>query len=1273
MGGYSTNQIDLVVSSSGVSESAEKVVMLAVASERAEAGVGRLKTALRDIGGSSGLGSLLAELAGTSASTQNLSNATLTLVKAQQASNAASVGNVRAQQQESASIKGLIGTKAELREIERAIAQEDKQASTAAKQYLSEEAATRRSLTDDILREAAASAELSAQKNAQVIATERQIAAENQLARAQELAALQSDIKKRSPGIVSNQQSDALAMNEAYDASIAAQIAEQEELTAATEAQAIAQQQLRIEQTQSAASGAQMAMLENEMMNIRREDIVLLDSQTVSSQRLSQATIEQITLTEGLATAETNKASADARLAEINALVSQVTGQQTNVLRTNTTNRIANTAATRGMVSANVSAAAGIGILEGRTLSMNRAAANFVTRILGLGPILQNAFVAIGAIALVAVLFQMGDALYKVIYNAENAGRALAVAFDGVIDPLRKANDTLAVTNDKLDATIAKLEHKPTSNGAALALDQAREMADRLDDSLERVQKDLDKILTKNQVGVLTSILTGTGSTTDTAKYIQQQFDTIDKARQQATSALDSASANKDPKAAQAATVTAYQDERNAILGTITALNVKWNALKKIQDVYDAGPTVVQGLGGNQIVTQVQNQTANLTQLGKSVSLAKEELRGLDETMANLQKTAQVDKLHDYNSELVAGAKAAKLQWASALQSFKDYELNIAKGGAAATAQQKLGWWQDETPKLMTANQPKGRDQELKYQTQVDSQTFGADQLTKMQDQMDALYKYGDAEKATAETDRILQEAQAKHLTLDPQLIANLRSLETFNLSLGKAQKAENEILKEASSAENAHNTMLAAAAIVLEDHPALYDRITQAVNKETEAWKNANDPLRQYNKSIDDQNALMGKYGQELEVETKLQQLQNENIAAGHALNGLQIIDERERLENLSNAQELHNDLAAIYGNEADNLRKLTIQQQAYDQAMQSGQMSGMQYRAASVQNSQAKGDAANHGQGTGLTDLTSPLANYAKQFTDLATSIKNIMNTAFESIANGAANAFAKAIVAGKGLGTALKDVARQGLTEIIAGLIKLGIELLIVTLLSKAFGISLPKSSGDTTAQTAKNAAASIAAIGIVTAAQLASFTLLSAPAWDLAEAVSLASFGANAVSATTGMASVIALGTTQKFANGGYVSGPGGSMSDSIPAFLSNGEYVLNAQTTAAMGGKQQLDALQQGAKSVSSNSPGLSGSSPVGNSNMKVTVEDHTGGVKWQTVQIGHDEMRVIARDEGKKAVYQHSDKAMSQAIGNPNSTTSKQMRQSTNVQRRRIG
>lgn len=73
----------------------------------------------------------------------------------------------------------------------------------------------------------------------------------------------------------------------------------------------------------------------------------------------------------------------------------------------------ANAAATQVLgVSSRQAATAGIGILEGRMMSGNRAAAAFLSTTLGLGPVLQAAFPIIGALALGEVLLDIGKAAY---------------------------------------------------------------------------------------------------------------------------------------------------------------------------------------------------------------------------------------------------------------------------------------------------------------------------------------------------------------------------------------------------------------------------------------------------------------------------------------------------------------------------------------------------------------------------------------------------------------------------------------------------------------------------------------------------------------------------------------------------------------------------------------------------------------------------------------------------------------------------------------------
>lgn len=71
-------------------------------------------------------------------------------------------------------------------------------------------------------------------------------------------------------------------------------------------------------------------------------------------------------------------------------------------------------------------------------------------------------------------------------------------------------------------------------------------------------------------------------------------------------------------------------------------------------------------------------------------------------------------------------------------------------------------------------------------------------------------------------------------------------------------------------------------------------------------------------------------------------------------------------------------------------------------------------------------------------------------------------------------------------------------------------------------------------------------------------------------------------------------------SQSFNTGGYVSGSGGPTSDSIPAYLSNGEYVMKAEAVKRLGIKN-LDMLNQG-KMSGFNLGGVVGVMATGNSN-----------------------------------------------------------------------
>lgn len=112
--------------------------------------------------------------------------------------------------------------------------------------------------------------------------------------------------------------------------------------------------------------------------------------------------------------------------------------------------------------------------------------------------------------------------------------------------------------------------------------------------------------------------------------------------------------------------------------------------------------------------------------------------------------------------------------------------------------------------------------------------------------------------------------------------------------------------------------------------------------------------------------------------------------------------------------------------------------------------------------------------------------------------------------------------------------------------------------------------------------------------------------------------------------------------QKFATGGYISGPGTGTSDSIPAYLSNGEYVINAAAVRKLG-KRHLDMLNRGIPiprfadggmvgTVASMQPSaLSGLENWG----KATIGDGSSEVEVLMLRDSFDQLRVAARKHGR--------------------------------------
>ena len=175
----------------------------------------------------------------------------------------------------------------------------------------------------------------------------------------------------------------------------------------------------------------------------------------------------------------------------------------------------------------------------------------------------------------------------------------------------------------------------------------------------------------------------------------------------------------------------------------------------------------------------------------------------------------------------------------------------------------------------------------------------------------------------------------------------------------------------------------------------------------------------------------------------------------------------------------------------------------------------------------------------------------------------MQTVMMQTAQSMQDALAEGLTNWIMQAKSLSEVFSNLAKTILQQLVQGALKKWISSLgiIRTLNDSAGKAEAASTAAQTSAIMTKAAAqAKLAAATMISAMP---FTAYSAGA-TVADQMGIASAGASVL----------------KKAKGGAIIGPGTSTSDSIPALLSNGEYVINADAAAQIG-RTTLDALNSG--------------------------------------------------------------------------------------------
>lgn len=229
-------------------------------------------------------------------------------------------------------------------------------------------------------------------------------------------------------------------------------------------------------------------------------------------------------------------------------------------------------------------------------------------------------------------------------------------------------------------------------------------------------------------------------------------------------------------------------------------------------------------------------------------------------------------------------------------------------------------------------------------------------------------------------------------------------------------------------------------------------------------------------------------------------------------------------------------------------------------------------------------------------LNGFNAALQNFQVNAANVAGQTQALFTGAFSGIQSSVGSAFEAMALDGQTFGQSVTNITRSLVGSVINSLGQMAAQWAVNQAIQLAFGetsaavaaqqiaqvgaVTAAETSGAAAVATAKVAAdgvataSSIAATTATTTAQTAA-AATTASAWLPAALVaSIGSFGAAAVVGGTALLAAFAL--IKGFATGGYVSGPGSGTSDSIPARLSNGEFVVNAKATAR--NRQLLEAI-----------------------------------------------------------------------------------------------
>lgn len=326
--------------------------------------------------------------------------------------------------------------------------------------------------------------------------------------------------------------------------------------------------------------------------------------------------------------------------------------------------------------------------VEGHFLQNSVAADKFAEHVLGLGPLVQDAFPIIGAAALVGIVAESTIKIGELIKKVGEAPEVIHSTFTLMADSVRISGDQLQLSNDKLREQIALLEHKPT-NGLKVAIDEARVSADELGKSIHNALGEIIKGLSESEPSFGAKLFgaPGVGDIKDKLTEVQRKALEITTSLRREMSATDIGNAPDDVKKQEIknAQTTAATRLTELYTGAVKDLGI---SLEKAQH-----PGFFEGFG--------VNMKSRVEAIKGTISVVDSMQEDIPKRTEHADLTGEKDKLElkkkaaEEHKRLAREAEEERLKEARNIKGAFDLELADLRSRFTISAAVEKEFWQD--------------------------------------------------------------------------------------------------------------------------------------------------------------------------------------------------------------------------------------------------------------------------------------------------------------------------------------------------------------------------------------------------------------------------------------------------------------------------------------------------------------------------------------------------------------------------------------------------